>query len=108
IFPKMTSPCANYYVSFHSWLKILSIDHEQGSAKCHNSVLIFGARCDFCLTAGAGMPMNNLLPHPSTPSSEYVNLMNENVRKNKAAASKGSVAYWKRAYAAPWSVQKLV
>ncbi|KAJ9419207.1 hypothetical protein QL093DRAFT_2355966 [Fusarium oxysporum] len=88
----MTSPCANYY----------------GSAKCRNSVLIFGAWCDFCLTAGAGMPMNNLLPYPSTPSSEYVNPMNKNVQKNKAAASKEGVACWNRTYAAPWSVQKLV
>ncbi|KAI8401219.1 hypothetical protein FOFC_18088 [Fusarium oxysporum] len=88
----MTSPCANYY----------------GSAKCRNSVLIFGARCDFCLTAGARMPMNNLLPDPSTPSSEYVNPMNENVQKNKTAASKEGAVYWKRAYVAPWSVQKLV
>ncbi|KAJ0128988.1 hypothetical protein HZ326_17459 [Fusarium oxysporum f. sp. albedinis] len=80
----MTSPCANYY----------------GSAKCRNRVLIFGAWCDFCLTAGAGMLMNNLLPHPSTPSSEYVNRMNEIVRKDKAAASKEGVARWKRAYAA--------
>ncbi|KAJ9419544.1 hypothetical protein QL093DRAFT_2369366 [Fusarium oxysporum] len=88
----MTSPCANYY----------------GSAKCRNSVLIFGARCDFCLTTGAWMPMNSLLPHPSTPSSEYVNPMNENVRKNKATASKEGVEYWKRAYNAPSSVQKLV
>ncbi|KAI8401814.1 hypothetical protein FOFC_18683 [Fusarium oxysporum] len=63
VFPKMTSPCANYY----------------GSVKCRNSVLIFGARCDFCMTAGAGMPMNNMLQHPSTPSSEYVKPMNENV-----------------------------
>jgi hypothetical protein len=54
------------------------------------------------------MPMNNLLPHPSTPSSEYVTPMNENVRKNKAAASKEGVAHWKRAYASPWSVQKVV
>jgi hypothetical protein len=34
--------------------------------------------------------------------------MNENVQNNRAAASKEVVAYWKRAYAAPWSVQKLV
>ena len=54
------------------------------------------------------MPMNNLLPHPSTPSSKYANLMSENVQNNKAAASKEGMAYWKRAYAAPWSVQKLV
>jgi hypothetical protein len=54
------------------------------------------------------MPMNNLLPHPSTPSSEYANPMNENVPNNKATASKEGMAYWKRAYAAPWSVQKLV
>ncbi|KAJ9412536.1 hypothetical protein QL093DRAFT_2551029 [Fusarium oxysporum] len=85
IFPKMTSPCANYY----------------GPIKCRNNVLIFGGWCDFCLTAGTEMPTNNLLPHPSTPSNEYVNTMNENGRKNKAAASKEGVAYWKRAYAAP-------
>jgi hypothetical protein len=54
------------------------------------------------------MPMNNLLPRPSTPSNEYVKPMNENVRKNKAAASKEDTAYGKRAYASPWSVQKLV
>jgi hypothetical protein len=54
------------------------------------------------------MPMNNLLPHPSTPSSEYANPMSENVQNNKAAASKEGMAYWKRAYAAPRSVQKLV
>ncbi|KAM5529958.1 hypothetical protein FOXYSP1_17802 [Fusarium oxysporum f. sp. phaseoli] len=88
----MTSPCANYY----------------GSVRCCNSVLIFGARCDFCQTTGAGMPMNNLLPHPSTPSSEYVKPMNKNVRENNAAASKEGVVYLKRAYASPWSVQKLV
>ncbi|KAG7404552.1 hypothetical protein Forpi1262_v018552 [Fusarium oxysporum f. sp. raphani] len=88
----MTSPCANYY----------------GSAKCRNSVLVFGARCDFCLTAGAGMPINNLLPHPSTPSNEYVKPMNKNVRKNNAAASKEGVTYLKTAYASLWSVQKLV
>ncbi|KAJ0128616.1 Uncharacterized protein HZ326_28296 [Fusarium oxysporum f. sp. albedinis] len=81
----MTSTCANYY----------------GSINCRNSVLMFGAWCDFCLTAGAGMPMNNLLPHPSTPSNEYVKPMNENGRKNKAAASREDTAYWKRAYAAP-------
>jgi hypothetical protein len=34
--------------------------------------------------------------------------MNENVGKNNAAASKEGVAYLKRAYASPWSVQKLV
>jgi hypothetical protein len=34
--------------------------------------------------------------------------MNENVPNNKATASKEGMAYWKRAYAAPWSVQKLV
>lgn len=47
------------------------------------------------------MPMDNLLPHPFTPSSKYVKPMNENVWKNKAAASKDDAAYWKRAYAAP-------
>ncbi|KAH7202493.1 uncharacterized protein BKA55DRAFT_308783 [Fusarium redolens] len=84
----MTSPCANYY----------------GSAKCCNNVLMFGAWCDFCLTADAVNPMNNLLPHPSTPSREYVKPMNENVQKNKTAASKEDTAPWKRAYVAPRSV----
>lgn len=52
--------------------------------------------------------MDDLLPHPSTPSSEYVKPRNENARKNKAPASKEEAAHWKRAYAVSWSVQKLV
>jgi hypothetical protein len=45
----MSCPCANYYVSFHTWLEVQSINREEGSIKCPNRVQIFGGYCDICL-----------------------------------------------------------
>jgi hypothetical protein len=93
-------------VSLHTWLEVQSIDREEGSIKCLNRVQIFGGHCDFCLVcflkrnrvvptltlnvywiAGTIMPINKLLPHPSSPSSEDVKAMNGTIWRNKAAAT---------------------
>jgi hypothetical protein len=72
IFPKMTSPCANYYVSFHSRLEVYIIDREQGSVKCRNSVLIFGARCDFCMVCSSQAQLSRSHADPEYGSRPQV------------------------------------
>ncbi|KAJ9419753.1 hypothetical protein QL093DRAFT_2118266 [Fusarium oxysporum] len=82
----MSCPCANYYVSFHTWLEVQSTNREEGSIKCPNWVQIFGGYCDIYMIACTGIPMKNLLPHASSPMSD-VKTMSGTFWGNKAAAN---------------------